>query len=209
MAITLAATDPVMESPMQITRLPITQIRPYWRNPRKNEDTVQAIKRSIEHYGFNQPLVVDANFVIIAGHARYKALYKLGWTDVPCIVVDMPEDKAKEYRIADNKTAELSSWDMPDLVAELRALPDIGDLQIFFGSVDLGKLLYDVSTPVNQVEDEDIFKASANKKDFAEQASPHNDSKNMVDIACPHCGHEFYIHTDVVGGKPFETAPKG
>ena len=197
------------EADLQITVLPITQIRPYWRNPRQNDDTVQAIKRSIEHYGFNQPLLVDAKHVIIAGHARYKALYKLGWTEVPCIIVDLPEEKAKAYRIADNKISELSSWNMPDLVSELRSLPDVNDLQIFFGPLDLGKLLYEVNSPSSFVRDQDIDAAASHKSDFVDGAKPHNDIRNMVDIACPHCGHEFYVHSNDVGGKSFQTVTKG
>ena len=71
---------------MKLTTLKLTDIKPYWRNPRNNEGAVAAVKQSIKDYGFNYPIVVDAEHVIIAGHTRYKALQELGIKDVPCVV---------------------------------------------------------------------------------------------------------------------------
>ena len=59
---------------MQIVQIPINDIKPYWRNPRDNTNAIEAVKQSIQTYGFNTPLIIDKENVIIAGHTRYKAL---------------------------------------------------------------------------------------------------------------------------------------
>ena len=111
---------------METTLFNIAEIKPYWRNPRHNEEAVGAVMQSIRDYGFNQPLIIDAENVIIAGHTRYRALQRLGVTEIPCIVKgDLTAQQAKEYRIADNKTSELSSWDMDRLIPELREIESI------------------------------------------------------------------------------------
>ena len=90
---------------MKVQQISLDEIRPYWRNPRNNESAIDAVKKSIQEYGFNQPIVTDKDLVIIAGHTRYKALLQLGWKEAPVVVLeDIAPEKAKQYRIADNKT---------------------------------------------------------------------------------------------------------
>ena len=84
-------------------RRPSDAIRPYDKNPRKNDPAVDAVARSITDYGFRQPIVVDADGVIVVGHTRWKAAQKLGLKQVPVHVADLPPEKAKAYRIADNQ----------------------------------------------------------------------------------------------------------
>lgn len=122
---------------VNIKTVPTGQIKPYWRNPRKNQKTVDALIASITKYGFNVPLVLDRNYVIITGHARYKALLSLGWNDVPCIISEMNEQQAKEYRIADNKTSEISEWDKAQLDAEIREIGEMDFLKDFFAGEDI------------------------------------------------------------------------
>lgn len=122
---------------VNIKTVPIGQIKPYWRNPRKNQKTVDALIVSIKKYGFNVPLVIDSNYVIITGHARYKALLSLGWGEVPCIISEMNEQQAKEYRIADNKTSEISEWDKAQLDAEIREIGEMDFLKDFFAGEDI------------------------------------------------------------------------
>lgn len=126
---------------MNIQKLHIDEIRPYWRNPRKNDKAVESVKHSINKYGYNSPIVVDKNHTIIAGHTRYKALRELGYTDVEVVIKHLSEEKAKEYRIADNKTSEKSSWDEDLLLYELREIEDLNDMQIFFDKGELDELL--------------------------------------------------------------------
>src|ERR1700688_3733866 len=111
---------------MQIEMRDITSIKPYENNPRINEAAVDAVAASIKEFGFRQPIVVDEEDVIIVGHTRYKAALKLGLTEVPVhVAVGLSTEQAKAYRIADNQTATLASWDDDKLVQELAQLQEM------------------------------------------------------------------------------------
>src|SRR3982075_3293798 len=108
---------------MEIEQRPITSIRPYEKNPRLNDAAVDAVAASIREFGFRQPIVVDEQGVIIVGHTRFKAALKLGLTEVPVhVAVGLSPAQARAYRLADNQTASLSSWDDDKLPLELVAL---------------------------------------------------------------------------------------
>jgi DNA modification methylase len=129
---------------MLVEERPIDTIRPYENNPRHNDAGVDAVAASIRAFGFRQPIVVDEEGVIIVGHTRYKAALKLGLATVPVhVAVGLSPAQAKAYRIADNQTATLSSWDDDKLPLELMALQQEGfDLDLTgFAADDLMKLL--------------------------------------------------------------------
>ena len=106
--------------------VPITDIIPYENNPRKNADAVQYVKNSIKEFGFRIPMVLDAENVIVCGHTRFLAAQELGMKEVPCTYADdLTEEQIKAFRLADNKTAEISSWDFEKLELELSELPGI------------------------------------------------------------------------------------
>lgn len=176
---------------MKVKKIPITKIKPYWRNPRKNDGAVASVRLSIENYGFNVPLVVDPNFVIIAGHTRYKAALQLEFDELPCVVLDIDERKAKEYRIADNKTSELASWDYENLMPELREL-DIDIMQPFFSDLDLSGMLNPVQMNFEPVTDEEIEEHTAMADERFNEAS-QTVSNSMVEVTCPDCGHDFFV----------------
>jgi len=122
----------------------IDDIRPYDRNPRLNDDAVDAVADSLREFGFRQPIVVDADGVIIVGHTRWKAAKKLGLAKVPVhVATDLPPEKVKAYRIADNKTGELAEWDLEILPIELSDLRESGfDMNLLaFDEEELGQLL--------------------------------------------------------------------
>ncbi|MFO0863924.1 MAG: DNA methyltransferase [Gemmataceae bacterium] len=108
------------------------ELIPYDRNPRLNDDSVEAVMASIREFGFRQPIVVDPQGTIIVGHTRHKAALKLGLESVPVHVAEgLSEAQVRAYRIADNQTATLSSWDDDKLTAELMELSQAGvDLDI-------------------------------------------------------------------------------
>jgi len=129
---------------MQVTLRPITDIRPYEKNPRLNDDAVDAVAASIREFGFRQPIVVDTEGVIICGHTRYKAALKLGLEKVPVHTAkDLTPEQIKAYRIADNKTAELAEWNYDLLPIELGELQSCNyDLGLLgFDQEELAKLL--------------------------------------------------------------------
>ena len=90
---------------MQIIIKGISEIKPYENNPRNNDSAVDAVAASIREFGWQQPIVVDKDGVIIAGHTRYKGARKLGLTEVPVVVAEnLTDEQVMAYRLADNKT---------------------------------------------------------------------------------------------------------
>lgn len=118
------------QTPYRMTAL--SDIRPYERNPRIiPQAAVDAVARSIQAFGFRQPIVVDGDGVILAGHTRYRAAQQLGLSEVPVVwQTDITPVQARGYRIADNKSAELSAWDRDALAVEVRDLAGLGDVDL-------------------------------------------------------------------------------
>ena len=111
---------------MNIIEKKLKDIKPYEKNPRKNDNAIDAVASSISQFGFKNPIVIDGNNVIICGHTRYKAAKKLGLDSVPCVVAsDLTEEQIKAYRLADNKVSELAEWDIDLLGEELDGIFDI------------------------------------------------------------------------------------
>ena len=86
---------------MKVQNKPIDDLIPYHNNPRKNQ-AIDKVASSIKEYGFQQPIVVDKDMVVIVGHTRLLGAKKLGLKEVPIVVADLGEAKAKAYRLADN-----------------------------------------------------------------------------------------------------------
>ena len=129
---------------MKVELRDIQTIRPYESNPRLNDQAVEAVAKSLREFGFRQPIVVDADGVIICGHTRYKAAQKLGLKQVPVhVATDLTPAQVKAYRIADNQTATLADWNYDLLPLELKDLQGMNfDLDLLgFSAEDLGALL--------------------------------------------------------------------
>lgn len=121
---------------MKVLQRPIREITPYKKNPRNNDGAVDAVAASIREFGWQQPIVVDKDGVIIAGHTRYKAAKKLGLKEVPVVVAEnLTEEQVRAYRLADNKTGELAGWDFSALEEELSKFTEI-DMEQFGFSQD-------------------------------------------------------------------------
>ena len=111
---------------MDIKQIPITDVVPYDKNPRNNDDAVESTANSIKEFGWQQPIVVDKNNIIIVGHTRLKAAEKLKLETVPVLVAEnLSEEQVKAYRLADNKTGELADWDMALLNEELEGIAEL------------------------------------------------------------------------------------
>lgn len=112
----------------QIQEVPISDVKPYANNPRDNDRAVEALAKSIKSFGWQQPIVVDKNMVVIVGHTRLKAAKKLGAEKVPVVIAEnLTDEQAKAYRLADNKTGENAVWDNKKLLEELSSF-DTKDL---------------------------------------------------------------------------------
>ena len=116
---------------LQIEYRSIESIFPYEKNPRINDDAVPAVMESIKEFGFKIPIVLTADNVIVAGHTRIKAAKQLGMKEVPCVIADdLSEEQIKAFRLADNKSAEIATWDEELLQQELSEILDI-DMSMF------------------------------------------------------------------------------
>jgi DNA modification methylase len=141
--------SPDATTPMSVELRPLDAVRPYANNPRQNDDAVEAVAESIRRFGFRQPIVVDQDGVIVAGHTRFRAAQRLGLATVPVhVATDLTPDEVRAYRLADNKTAELASWDDAMLSIELDALRGAGiDWTLLgFDEEELAKLLAPAGT---------------------------------------------------------------
>jgi hypothetical protein len=178
---------------VNVENVPIAEIKPFWRNPRDNRAAVDAVKQSIENYGFNVPLVIDAKGVIITGHTRYLALTQLGYETVPCIrATHLSEKKAREYRLADNATAEMSSWDHARLMAELREL-DADAMTPFFSRHTIKQAL-EHSTGADYITPDDEVIATAGQAIATEHEERSQVAQDdYVDLTCPKCGGLFAV----------------
>lgn len=138
---------------MQIVELNIEVLKPYEKNPRKNDDAVEYVANSIKEFGFKVPIVIDKDNVIVAGHTRYKAAKRLNIKKVPCIIADdLTPEQIKAYRLADNKVAEKAEWDFDLLNGEeitKRVLEDVGYRTNYKIIDNLGKQSNDIAQGVD------------------------------------------------------------
>ena len=120
-----------MAEKIKIVMKKIKDIIPYFNNPRKNDKAIDAVMHSIEEFGFKNPIIIDKDGVIISGHTRRLAAIKLGMTEVPCIVGShLSEAQVKAFRLADNRVAEIATWDEDLLKEEMKNVLDM-DLDIY------------------------------------------------------------------------------
>ena len=115
----------------------IDELVPYENNPRDNTAAIDAVAASIKEFGFKNPIIIDSDNVIVAGHTRLKAAQKLKIQNVPCVVADdLTQEQVNAFRLADNKTAELAEWDLELLNSELELIDGI-DMTEFGFELDI------------------------------------------------------------------------
>lgn len=178
---------------MQVKPLPLVEIKPYWRNPRLNDAAVPLVKASIEQFGFNQPILVDVEGVIIAGHTRYRAAMELALKEVPVIVLDLPADKVKAYRIADNKPGEMSEWDPEKLIQELREIPDVQKLEVFFQPDELERMMASVTDLNTSTATQGQVNAAAAAVNGGQTERSVEAQGRYVSTSCPHCLKAYFL----------------
>lgn len=202
---------------MKVKSVKLSEIFPYYDNPRDNTNAVEPTKESIKRFGFVKPILVDKAGVIIAGHTRYVAAYQLGMEFVPVVYSDMDDEMAKKYRILDNKLAEKSSFDEDQLLEELRNMEVPTDMQAFFFE-DINQMLNFSLDSINQqaeeyggfqddysqVEEENFEAPSNEEVGESEEASSdeeedpakdlfvlkeREDGSHYMKVVCPYCGN--------------------
>lgn len=209
----------------EIVMKSLSEIKPYEKNPRKNDKTVELLCKMIPSVGFNVPLVIDTQNVIVKGHARYLAAEKLGMTEVPCVVTHADAESIRADRIADNKISEFSEWIKSELSHELDTL----DLEYDFSDMGLPRATYD-DIPVfdygsetgagteTTVSDEDkaamyqkFLEQQAQSQPVVTMATEENIQKAMINqnsvpkparnygkCVCGRCGNVMYVDKDIM-----------
>jgi DNA modification methylase len=149
----------------------VSILQEYENNPRNNEEAIHAVANSIKEFGFKVPIVITSDNIIIAGHTRLKASVSLGLKEVPCIIADdLNEAQIKAFRLADNKTAELASWDLSKLEEELADI-DMDMLQ--FGFEEMEELLPDNAADDDFDIDEEIPEIPFSETGDIYELGPH------------------------------------
>lgn len=162
---------------LKIAYIPIDELKPYERNNKKHIDyDIDEIAKSIEKYGFNDPIGIWKDNVIIEGHGRLEACKKLGITEVPCVRLDHLTDKQRrEYAIMHNKTSELAEYDFDNLKLEIDDL-DLSDFDINFGLDDENVSPDDFG--------EDFQLANGDKPEICQMTfTLHEKQKELIDYA--------------------------
>lgn len=156
-----------------IVMMPINKIKPYVRNPRKNDKTVELLCKVIPKVGFNVPLVIDKNGVIVKGHARYTSAIRLGMTELPCIITHASEDAIKADRIADNKISEFSEWVNDELMHEI----DMIDFDIDFSELGITTMKFDDIPSFDDYAEETVSDEERKRlyQEFLEKLEKEND----------------------------------
>ena len=141
---------------MKVVEKSVKDLKMYENNPRNNDQAVDEVAKSIQQFGFKVPMVIDTDNVIVCGHTRYKACLQLGIKKVPCIVAsDLTPEQIQAFRIAENRTNELATWDNGKLRDELKDLIDQN-----FDIESLGFNIDDFYTDETEKVQEDFYEAS-------------------------------------------------
>lgn len=159
---------------MEIVNIKVKDLKLYDKNAKKHDQTqIDNVAKSIEKYGFVQPLVIDKNNVVIIGHCRLEASKKLKLNEVPCVLADtLTDEQVKELRLLDNKLNE-SEWDL-NLISEELADLDLSDFELDWG--------------IDEEELSTELKINDNKEIDINEYTDNN-----FEIECPKCHFRFNL----------------
>lgn len=147
-----------MSKKLQIVYKKVGELIPYINNPRINNEAVDYVASSIREFGFKNPIIIDKNDTIVCGHTRLLSAKKLNIEEVPCIYADdLTEQQIKAFRLADNKTAELATWDLEKLDIELEGIEELEMAEFGFESFRNSLLADDFSEFTKTEENSDEF----------------------------------------------------
>ena len=151
---------------MEIVNKKVNDLIPYENNPRVIDDNaIEKVANSIKEFGIKQPIVIDKDNTIVVGHTRLRACKKLGIKQVPCVVADdLTKEQIDAYRLADNKVAEFTDWDMGKLDSEL--LDITLDMEQFGFDLDL--------------DDEEEDKGETRGKHYNDDETPEIEEKKLI-----------------------------
>lgn len=159
---------------MEIIERNIEELIPYENNPRNNDAAVEYVANSIREFGFKNPIIIDRNNVIVAGHTRAKAAEKLGMVKVPTIMADdLTDEQIQAFRLADNKVSEFSGWNFSILEKELEELELTFDMQEF-GFNDAEKIEIESESDDKEVDFSESWEVIVECENESQQESLYN-----------------------------------
>ena len=162
---------------MKIETVKIENVIPYVRNPRKNAEAVAKVAASIKECGFRQPIVLDNEMVVVAGHTRLLAARQLGLEQVPIHIADgLTPAQVKAYRIADNRVAQEAEWDDELLGIEITEL-ETDDFNLALTGFDIEEL--------------EMLNGRIDFEPGTESEQGQLDTLDPIIVECPHCGEKF------------------
>lgn len=204
----------------KIVMKPVEEIIPYEKNPRRNSKTVELLCKVIPKVGFNVPLVIDKDGVIVKGHARYLAAKALGMSSVPCVISDADPETIKADRIADNKVFEFSKWLDEELLHEVDMLDlgfDLGEFGLPVVKMDAPDFEFDPDdeeeAPAESEEERrkrfEQFMAQHAQEEVPQvqivtqgeiehakqrlREEPQKNQASYISVTCEKCGHVFFV----------------
>ena len=165
---------------LKVVNVKLSDIVPYNKNPRLNDGAVDAVAASIMELGFNVPIVLDGTNTIVSCHTRYLAAQKMGLDSVPCIMAgDMSPEQVRAFRLADNKTGELATWDWFALEQENRSIAESGFNMERFGFEP-------------EADMAGMFDEPDGTEEVGEDEQPKEPMRHSS-FVCPCCGKEFHL----------------
>jgi ParB family chromosome partitioning protein len=183
---------------MKIEMHPTQALIPYANNPRRNMAAIASVAESIREFGFRNPILVDANMVVINGHTRLAAAKTLGLETVPVVVAtDLSEAQTKALRLVDNKTSEIADWDYDLLSTELETIDTLDPSLIALTGFDIETVLDDLIAadldPISiQPESDPIPKKRSTTLTFGNNKIPLSDNEEQLLAAA----YETYVETN-------------
>lgn len=212
---------------MEIVMRKTDELIPYVNNARKNDHAVDAVASSIKNYGFKQPIVIDGQGEVVAGHTRLKAAKKLGLKEVPVIIADdLTPAQVKAYRIADNRVGELAEWDMELLQLELTDIEEFTGFEDLESNISNEDLYSDSENPYTTKVEVPVYEVTGDKPNLNElvnvdktnellkivnQSNVDQQTKDFLTLACyRHLTFnysniaEYYAHSDKPTQELFE-----
>lgn len=167
---------------MNIVEMQLSELKPYENNPRYNDEAATYVAESIDRFGFKIPIIVDKDYVIIAGHGRYAAAQKLGLKEVPCIYADdLNEDDCNLFRIVENEASAKANWDIDKLIAEINDCDDVFTGFKYKELEALGEKLVEEAKAINESLDDKLKEKEKAKYKITVVVNQHEISKELYD----------------------------
>lgn len=167
---------------MDIKILDIHSIKPYENNPRNHDKNIEELAESIKTFGFKNPILINSDNIIIAGHGRYAAAKKLGLKEVPCIYADdLNEEDCNLFRIVENEASAKANWDIDKLIEEINECDDVFTGFKYKELEALGEKLVEEAKAINESLDEKLKEKEKAKYKITVVVNQHEISKELYD----------------------------